>query len=178
MSITMHAIAIGSFVPMLRSLSGLLDKGSEHARAKKFDASVLAQGRLAPDMFPLGRHVPIACTIAEEATARLTGEPEPPKSDGDATIEAMKSRIDATIARLEKVPASAFEGAEDRQIEIPISDETAFRMSGLEYLRDWALPQFYFHVVTTYAILRHDGVELGIADYDAHVGRYLTQRHA
>ncbi len=90
----------------------------------------------------------------------------------------MKSRIEGTIARLEKVSPSALEGAEDRRVEIPISDDMAFRMSGLEYLRDWALPQFYFHVATTYAILRHDGVELGIADYDAHVGRYLTQRQA
>jgi hypothetical protein len=176
MTIPVHAMAIETFVPVLRTLAELLDKGAAHATARKFEPAVLVSARLAPDMFPLGKHVQIACDSAMDAAARLTGR-EPTRSESpEETVDALKARIAATVDALEKVTAKALEGADARAIEIPMAGGMAFEMTGLEFLRDWALPQFYFHVVTVYDILRHNGVDLGMRDYASHVGKYIRQR--
>lgn len=176
MTFSVHAMSVETFVPMLATLSSLLDKGAEHARAKNFDPEVLLQARLAPDMFPLAKHVQIACDNAREATARLLGAELPRAADREQTLDELKARIARTIELLKKTQAVAFDGAEDRRVEIPISETMAFEMNGLQLLRDWSLPQFYFHVVTAYAILRHNGVEIGIRDYGSHAGTYLRER--
>ena len=177
MKISIYTMAIETFVPMLRSLSGVLDKGAEHARAAKSDSTALVEARLAPDMYTLAQQVQLACVNAVDSIARLTGQ-APPKFENELkTIDDLKARIASTIDHLEKVQQRAFDGAEEREIRIPIPELSAeFEMNGLQLLRDWALPHFYFHVVTAYDILRHKGVEIGKRDYLSHVGRYVHQQ--
>jgi hypothetical protein len=162
---------------MLQSLSNMLDKGAEHARARKSDPAALVNARLAPEMYTLAQQVQIACDQAKDATARLTGQNAPQFENDEKTIEELKARIAKTIDYLQSVRAAAFEGAEDRKIIIPIPENSMeFEMNGLQFLRDWALPHFYFHVVTAYGILRHNGVDIGKRDYMSQVGGYLRQR--
>jgi hypothetical protein len=169
-------MATETFVPMLRSLSSLLDKGAEHAKAKKLDPATLVNARLAPDMFPLVQQVQIACDHAKGATARLTGQEPPRFEDNEKTLDELKARIAKTIDYVQSVPASAYEGAEDRAIKFPLIENLVFEANGFQYVRDWSLPHFYFHVVTAYDILRHNGIEIGKRDYLSHVGYAVRQR--
>jgi hypothetical protein len=173
-----QAIAIDTFVPMLRSLLKILDKGAQHAQAKSFDGAVLANARLAPDMFPLIRQVQIACDMAKNGVARLMGQEPPRFEDNEQTLDDLKARVAKTIEYLEKADRGALQGGEDREIKIPFPDGRRLEMKGLEYLRDWTLPHFYFHVVTAYDILRHNGVEIGKLDYLSHVGHAIRPRDA
>jgi hypothetical protein len=164
---------------MLRSLSQILDKGAEHARANKSDPTALLNARLAPDMYTLAQQVQIACNQAKDATAHLISKDAPQFEDTEQTLEELKARIAKTIDYVQRVREAAFEGAEDRKIIIPIPENNMeFEMNGLQFLRDWALPHFYFHVVTAYDILRHNGVDLGKRDYMSQVGGYLRQRNS
>jgi hypothetical protein len=171
-----YAMRVETFVPMLRTLSSLLDKGAAHASARKFDSAVLVNARLAPDMYSLVKQVQIACDHAKNGTARLVGQEPPRFADDEQTLDQLKERIAKTIDYVQSVAAGAFEGAEGREIEIPMSGDMVFAMNGAQFLRDWALPHFYFHVVTAYDILRHNGVELGKPDYLSHVGSYIRRR--
>jgi uncharacterized protein len=171
-----QTMAIDSFVPMLRSLAKIFDKAAQHAKAKSFDGAVLANARLAPDMFPLTRQVQIACDMAKNGTARLMGK-EPPKfEDNEQTLEELKARIERTIEYLEKADRRALQGAEDRDITIPFPDGRVLETKGLQLLRDWSLPHFYFHVVTAYDILRHNGVDIGKFDYLSNAGGFIRER--
>ena len=179
MKITMHSIATETFVPMLKSLSHVLDKGAAHARASKSDPAALVNSRLAPDMYTLVQQVQLACDQANDATARLSGQDTPQFETNEKTLDELKARIAKTIQYVQSVRATAFEGAEDREIMIPIpEDNMEFEMNGLQFLRDWALPHFYFHVVTAYDILRQNGVDIGKRDYMTQVGGYLRQRNS
>ncbi|MFZ0679281.1 DUF1993 domain-containing protein [Candidatus Binatus sp.] len=179
MKISIYGFATKTFVPMLQSLSNILDKGAEHARASKSDPAALVNARLAPDMYTLAQQVQLACNQAKDATARLTGHEPPHFDDNEQTLEELKARIAKTVAYVESVRAAALEGAEDRKIIIPIPEnDMEFEMNGLQFLRDWALPHFYFHVVTAYDILRHKGVDIGKRDYLSHVGGYIRQRNS
>jgi hypothetical protein len=171
-----QAMAIDTFVPMLRSLAKIFDKAAQHARAKSFDGAVLANARLAPDMFPLIRQVQIACDTAKNGTARLMGKEAPKFEDNEQTLDDLKARIVKTIEYLEKADRAALQGVEDRLITIPLPRDRVLEMKGLEYLRDWALPHFYFHVVTAYDILRHNGVDIGKFDYLSHAGSAIRPR--
>jgi uncharacterized protein len=164
MKITMHTMMVEAATPALKTLSDLLDRGLAHAEAKKFDPSILANARLAPDMFPLTRQVQIACDMIKNGAARLAGLEAPRYEDSETTIEELKARIARTIDYVASIPASAFEGSEDRDIKIPLRDRT-LEMKGLPFLRSWVIPNFWFHVVTTYALLRHNGVEIGKRDF-------------
>jgi len=164
MKISMYAMSVQVFVPTLRSLAKLLDKATQHAAQKKFDAAVLADARLAPDMFPLTRQVQLACDFAKNSSARLMGVEAPRFEDNEKTFDELKARVARTLDYLGSASASAFEGAEARDIKIPLRDQT-LEMKGLPYLQNWALPNFFFHVVTAYAILRHNGVEIGKRDF-------------
>lgn len=164
MKISMYTMSIESFLPMLAAMTTLLDKALAHATAKKFEPGVLVNARLAPDMFPLSRQIQIACDAAKIGSARLAGQEAPRFEDTETTIEELRARVQRTIEYLKTIPASAFDGAEDRDIKIPVRERT-LEMKGLPYLRTWALPNFYFHVVTTYAILRHNGVQIGKPDF-------------
>lgn len=160
--ISMYTMAVESFVPMLQSLSECLDKGAAHAEASKLD---LVNARLAPDMFTLAQQVEEACHNAREGVARLTGKPPVAREDAETTIAGMKAQIARTIEHVRGVPAAAFEGAEERDCSYPIPGNLVIAMDGLQFLRAWALPHFYFHVVTAYGILRHSGVAIGKQDY-------------
>jgi uncharacterized protein len=173
MDMWMHDLAIETFAPMLRTVSEILEKGAAHAAAKGFDPAVLVGARLAPDMFALAEQVRQACSHAQDATQRLTGRNAPSDDGDDASIDALRSRIARTVVYLERVPASAFDGAADKTVEIPMPNGGAIVMNGRQFLRDWALPHFYFHVVTAYAILRHNGVDIGKRDYLSRVGVYI-----
>ena len=177
MNISIYAIATEIFVPMLRSLSHVLDKGAEHASATKSDPAALLNARLAPDMYPLTQQVHLACDQARDTMARLSGQDAPQSENNEETLEELKARIAKTINYIESVREAAFEGAEDRKITIPIPENNIdFEMNGLQFLRDWALPHFYFHVVTAYDILRNNGVDIGKRDYMSGVGKYIRQR--
>jgi hypothetical protein len=165
MTISLYSMSVESFVSMLKNLSNLLDKGVKHAEAKKFDPSVLLQSRLAPDMHPLLRQVQIACDAAKNCVPRLAGQDPIKIEDNEKTIDELKARIAKTIDYLNSFDASAINGNEARELKIPAGPDRTLEFNGLDYLRFFALPNFYFHVTTTYAILRHNGVELGKRDY-------------
>ncbi|MGZ5923575.1 MAG: DUF1993 domain-containing protein [Rhizomicrobium sp.] len=175
MKISMHVMAVETFVPMLDSLSAILDKGEAHAKAAKID---LVGARLAPDMYTLGQQVQLACDHAKDGTARLAGR-EPPKFENrEKTIAELKSRIARTIEYVKGIPAASFEGAENRDCSIPIpdNDKMIIAMNGQQFLKAWALPHFYFHLVTAYDILRHNGVVVGKRDYLSQVGAFVRPR--
>jgi hypothetical protein len=164
MKISVYTMSVETFVPNLQHLSTFLDKGAAHATAKKFEPSVLVNARLAPDMFPLSRQIQIACDAAKNGSARLVGQEAPRFEDKEATLDELRTRIARTIEYLKSIPAGAFDGAEERDIKIPVR-ERSIEMKGLPYLVTWALPNFYFHVVAAYAILRHNGVDIGKNDF-------------
>jgi hypothetical protein len=174
MAMSLHALAIGTFVPMLRSLSAILDKAEAQPQERKLDATALPNARLAPDMYPLTMQVALACDHANEAMRHLAGIPPPTLAEHGVTLEDLEARIDATVAHVGNVSVSAFAGADGKTIEFPLSGAPGvFRMTGEQFLRDWALPHFYFHVVTAYDILRHSGLAIGKQDYLSHVGVYI-----
>lgn len=161
---TLHDTAVPVFDAMLRNVSTLLDKAAAHAAAKGYDAAVLLQSRLSPDMFPLVRQIQIASDSAKFGVSRLTGVDAPKFADDESTIEQLKARIEKTRAYIASVPAEKYEGAETRRIEVPTRAST-YVFDGRTYLLHWAQPNFYFHLVTAYGILRHNGVEIGKRDY-------------
>lgn len=172
MNISMHTMSVDSFVPMLESLSAILDKGAAHAKAAKLD---LVSARLAPDMYTLAQQVQIACSNARDGAGRLAGQNPPRAKDDEKSLAELKTLITKTVAYLKSLPASAFEGAEKRDCSIPMPNNPnmGFQMNGLQFLRAWALPHFYFHLVTAYDILRHNGVEIGKQDYLSQAGAFI-----
>jgi uncharacterized protein len=164
MQISMYETLVPTANRMLGNLSKFLDKAAAFAETKKIDVSVLLNGRLAPDMFTLTRQVQIACDMLKGAAARLSGTEIPKYEDNETTIDELKARIARTLAFVNSVAAAKFSGSEDRDIVLQVRGSER-RLKGLNYLRDYALPNMYFHVTTTYAILRHNGVELGKPDF-------------
>jgi uncharacterized protein len=165
MAISMYTASVPVFQHMLRNLVHILEKGEANAQARKFDPSVLAGFRLAPDMLPFTRQVLIACDAAKLCAARISGVEAPKFDDTETTFDELKERIRKTLAYLETVPASALDGTEDKEITFPVGREAKRTMTAQAYLTTWALPNFFFHVTTAYAILRHNGVDLGKTDY-------------
>lgn len=159
----MYAFSVETFIPILNNLSDLLDKAAAQKGAAAAEA--LVEARLAPDMFPLARQVQIASDMAKSGTARLSGAEPPKYADEEKTLAELKSRIEKTIGFIQSIPASAFEGAESREVTFPLREGMSLHADGLRFLKDWCLPNFYFHVVTAYDILRANGVEIGKPDY-------------
>lgn len=164
MSITMHSASVPMFVRMLGNLVKFIEKAEAHAQAKKFDPAVYLTARLAPDMLPFTRQVQIACDTAKFCMARLGGVEAPKHEDNEASLGDLKSRIAKTLAFIQSVPADQIVGTEDKDINVPRRDGVLV-MKGEAYLKHFATPNFYFHVTTAYALLRHYGVELGKADF-------------
>jgi hypothetical protein len=165
MTISMSSASLPIFKTMLRNLDHFLDKAQAHAQARKFDPAALTTYRLAPDMLPLTRQILIACDAAKNGVARLSGAEAPKFEDNEATLDELKARIQKTLDWLGTVPADKLDGTEDKEITFPVGREATRTMKGEAYLKHWVLPNFFFHVTTAYAILRHNGVELGKADY-------------
>jgi len=164
MSLTMYQASIPAFVRMLGNLSAILDKAAAHAEAKKIDPEVFINARLTPDMFPLSRQVQIATDMVKGCAARLAGIEVPRYEDNETTFAELQARIDKTKAFLQSISASQIDGSEERQITLKFgSRELSFL--GQPYLLDFVLPNFHFHLSMTYAILRHNGVEIGKKDY-------------
>ena len=165
MTISMHSASVPVFLTMLGNLSKWLDKAVAHAQAKKFDPQTLLTARLAPDMLPLLRQVQIACDAAKFGVARLAGAEAPRFDDSETTIAQLQERIAATIEYLRSVPAAQVDGSEERPVSVPMRNREPMQFVGEQYLKHFALPNFFFHVTTTYALLRHNGVDLGKTDY-------------
>jgi uncharacterized protein len=164
MSISVYDFSIPALCRGLTNLSALLDKAAAHATAKKFDSIVLAQARLFPDMHPLSRQVQIACDTAKGAAARLAGVEIPKHEDNEVTLADLKHRIAKTLDFLKGLTAAQLKDAETRAIEIKFPNG-AWKFTGLVYLTDFVLPNFYFHCSMVYALLRSNGVEVGKGDF-------------
>ena len=165
MPVSMSSMSQPVFEHMLGNLSHFLDKAQAHAEAKKFDPAVLLQSRLAPDMLPLARQIQIACDGAKNGVARLSGVEAPKFDDTESSLGELKERIGKTLAYLASVPAAQLDGNESKDITFPVGKDKTRTMTGEAYLKHWMLPNFFFHVTTAYAIMRHNGVELGKSDY-------------
>lgn len=164
MTISMYSASVPVYQSMLANLKGVLAKGADFAAAKKIDESVLMNARLAPDMFPMSRQVQIACDFAKGSVARLAGLDVPKWEDNEKSFADLAARIDKTIAYISEFSAAQIEGQEDRAIELTIAgNHMSFK--GQPYLLHMAMPNFYFHVAAAYAILRHNGVEIGKGDF-------------
>ncbi|MCW6534994.1 DUF1993 domain-containing protein [Sphingomonas lycopersici] len=173
------SLIVPAYAQMLRALSGWLDKAE--AQKPGAAAEALLAARLAPDMFPLAVQIRFVCVQAQEPIFRLRGEPVPATLDArDAeafpgTIAEAKAQIAAAIAALDAVPADALDGAAQQPLALAMPNGMAFDLTGADYARDWSIPQFYFHLMTAYAILRNNGVDLGKPDYVPHMRSYVRQ---
>ena len=158
----MHQMASVQMSKMLRNLDTWLEKAVGFAEDKSFEVENLLTARLAPDQYHLRRQVQVACDSAKLATVRLTGREAAVHEDGDQTMAELRERIAQVIGFLEGSSESDFDGSPERTIELPFLDGKV--MSGRDYLIEFVQPNFYFHVNHAYAILRHNGVELGKRD--------------
>jgi hypothetical protein len=166
----MYYAMFGQMKKQLRQVSTWLDKAEAHAKSKPFDANVLLGARLAPDQFPLARQLQITCDTAKLAASRLTGKDAPAHADTEKTIDELRERLRSVVEYLDGLREEDFAGAATRTITQPRWEGKV--MTGADYFLEHALPNFYFHLSHTYALLRHNGVELGKRDY---LGA-LTQR--
>ena len=164
MKLSMYQASAPRFAHTLRALSAILDKAEAYAAARKLDPAALTAFRLYPDMFPLTRQVQIACDTAKGAVARLAGMEAPKHEDTEQSFAELKARIAKTLEFIESVKAERIEGADEREIVVKQRGQDV-KYTGLQYLLAVAQPNFYFHVVTAYNILRHNGVELGKRDF-------------
>jgi hypothetical protein len=164
MTTRLSDLSVPIFVQMLTSLTALLDKAVAFAEAKKIDPKVLLDSRLAPDMFPLVRQVQLATDFAKGGAGRLAGVELPKYPDVETTIEELKQRIQTTIGFVTGLDKAAIDAGATRDITLPIGGNP-MTFKGQVYLAHLALPNFYFHCTTAYAILRHNGVEVGKRDF-------------
>lgn len=167
MSISMYVASVPVFKHMLHQLAHILDKAERHAEAHGIDPKVLLTARLYPDMFDLTRQVQIAADNAKGCAARLAGIEVPKFEDNETSFAELKDRIARTVAFLDSIRPEQIDGSASRDIVFQIHEQK-FEFKGLAYLLYWALPNFYFHHVTAYDILRHNGVEVGKNDYLGH----------
>jgi len=165
MTISMHAASVPVFRQMLGSLGEILAKTEAHAQDRKIEPAALLQSRLFPDMLPLVRQVQIACDFAKGVTARLAGAEVPVYDDKEQTFGELRALVARTIAFVDGFDATAFDGSEQREIVTRPGTPKERRFDGQSYLLSYGLPQFFFHVATAYALLRHNGVEIGKRDY-------------
>ncbi len=164
MQISMHAMSHGVFEKALTQLLVVMEKGVANAKARNFDVSVLVSARLAPDMLPFARQIQLASDFAKNSMARLAAVDPPKFDDVETTMDELVERVKKTLAYVDSVPAAALEGSETRNIVIKMRDRT-LEFKGLEFLQIWALPNFFFHHVTAYNLLRHNGVDIGKKDF-------------
>jgi hypothetical protein len=164
MTISMYQASVPRFVTILGNLMNILDKAQAHVDAKKLDGETLTRFRLFPDMLPMAMQVQIACDTAKGVVARLAGIEIPAYEDNEKTLAELKARVAKTIAFIQTVTPAQIDGTEDKAITTKRGDkETHYK--GMQFLLSHAVPNFYFHVTTAYAILRHNGVEIGKRDF-------------
>lgn len=164
MSLTMYQASVPQFIRMLGNLKAILEKTAAHAAARKIDESVLLGARLYPDMFPLSRQVQLATDFARGTGARLAGSEPTPVEDKEKSLVELLARIDNAIEYLRTLSPAQIDGSEAREITRTVRGVPR-TFAGVDYLLKYALPNFYFHVTTAYAILRHNGIEIGKGDF-------------
>lgn len=164
MPLSMHQASVPVFAQVLGALVKVLDKGEAYAAAKKVDPAVLLGARLACDMFPVSKQVQIACDFAKGASARLAGVEVPSWPDHEKTFAELKERLRKTTDYVLSFKAADIDGSEERAITLKVGG-SPLMMTGQPYLLLFVMPNFYFHATTAYAILRHNGVELGKRDF-------------
>lgn len=159
----LYTASVHEMSKMLRNLLGWLDKAVAHAETKKFDPANLLTARLAPDQYPLTRQIQAACDAAKFTAARLLGREAPKHPDTETTLEELQTRVRAVLDYLSGFREADFEGAADRSVELPFIPGKAIK--GVDYVLQMASPNFFFHITTAYAILRHNGVDIGKRDF-------------
>lgn len=164
MQISMHAMSHGVFKKGLTQLLHVMEKGAANAKARNFDVGILVAARLAPDMLPFSRQIQLTSDFAKNSMARLAGIDPPKFDDVESTLDELVERVKKTLQYIDTVPAAALDGSETRDIVIKLRDRTV-QFKGLEFLQVWALPNFFFHFVTAYNLLRHNGVDIGKRDF-------------
>jgi len=164
MPLSMYQASTPVFVRMLGNLSAILAKGAAYAEAKKIDPAVLINARLAADMFPLARQVQIASDGVKGCAARLAGIEIPSYPDTETSFPELQARIAKTVAFIQSIGAAQIDGSEERAVTLKIRDKE-INFKGQAYLLNFVLPNLYFHVTTAYAIMRHNGVDVGKMDF-------------
>ncbi|HEY0943322.1 MAG TPA: DUF1993 domain-containing protein [Steroidobacter sp.] len=164
MSLSLYEVTIPTFLLTLGSLKAVLEKAVAHAEARKFDPNVFVSMRLYPDMLPFNRQVQIATDAAKGAAARLSNTEAPKFEDNETTMAELIARIVKTIDYLQSFKPEQFTGDDSRVINVK-TPRISFDFKAADFVRHWALPNFFFHVTTAYAMLRHGGVQLGKADF-------------
>lgn len=161
----MYKTSVPVFKQLLTSLSAILTKAETYAAEKKFEPAVLLNARLYPDMFPLIRQVQVAADFAKSVSARLAGVEVPAYEDNEQTFADLQARIAKTLSFIESLTPAQFEGSDTRDIVLRPGTPKEKKMIGHNYLINYGLPQFFFHVTTAYAILRHNGLDVGKGDF-------------
>jgi uncharacterized protein len=164
MSISMYDVSIPIFTLSLTNLSAILDKAASHEESKKVDPKVIPQARLIVDMLPLSAQIQIACDTAKGAAARLAGVEAPKHEDTEVTLAELKARVAKTLDFIKTIKPEQLQKAETREIVLKFP-QTTLKFTGINYLTNFALPNFFFHVTTAYALLRKNGVDLGKRDF-------------
>ncbi|HUN76352.1 MAG TPA: DUF1993 domain-containing protein [Steroidobacteraceae bacterium] len=164
MPVSLYDVSIPIFTLGLTNLSAILDKAATHGDTKKIDPKVMPQARLIADMLPLSAQIQIACDTAKGAAARLAGVDVPKHEDTEATLADLKSRVLKTLDFIKTIKAGQLQGAETREIVLQFP-QTTMKFNGLNYLTNFALPNFFFHMTMAYALLRKNGVDLGKRDF-------------
>ncbi len=164
MTISLYQISVPVYTRQLSNLSAIIQKAIGYCAERKIDPAALLQARLYPDMFPLTHQVRFACNHAERGVCRLTGTEPPTRQNNEATLEELATRIATAIAFVKSVEAKKMAGMEDQDITFPIG-ENKMTLKGIDYLFQFSMPNFYFHVTTAYSILRHNGLQIGKQDF-------------
>ncbi len=164
MKLSMYEATVPPFIRSLESLAAVLEKAAAHCEAKKIDPAVLVGARLYPDMFPLAKQVQIAADAAKGGSGRIAQVEPPAFEDNEVTFADLVARLRKTVEFLKTLDAAKFEGAEDRTCTWK-TRKGEKSMQGMPYLLTHVTPNLYFHVTTAYAILRHNGVEIGKGDF-------------
>ena len=164
MTISMYQASVPVFTRMLNNLATILEKAAAHAEAKKIDPAVLINNRLYPDMLPLARQIMIASDTAKGGAARLAGVEPPKYEDNETSFPELIERVRKTIAYLNTLKPAQIDCSEKKSVTLKVRDDT-LTFEGLTFLLHRVLPNLYFHVSIAYAILRHNGVDIGKKDY-------------
>jgi hypothetical protein len=164
MQLSMYAASAPRFVHILGNLSTMLDKAQAHVEARKLDPAALTTFRLFPDMFPLSRQVQVVCDVSKGAVARLAGVGVPKHEDTEQTFPELKARIAKTIDFIKTIKPEQIDGSEDKDLMVKLGKQE-YKFKGMQYLLNYAYPNFYFHAATVYNILRHNGVDVGKKDF-------------
>ena len=168
MNISMHNASVGVFTRLLTNLHAILGKAEQWVTDRRIDPAAILQARLAPDMFHFTRQVQIATDMAKGTVARLAGQDPPRFEDNETSLADLKVRVERTLAFLKELPPEAFQGAETRPISLkvgPPGNQRELKFQGLDYLQSFGTPNVYFHYSMVYALLRHNGLDLGKPDY-------------